>query len=53
MRLEMDNPDGTFVYWDSAERLAGESYTMAGVATIRVVSIDPVLHLAQVEVSPN
>jgi hypothetical protein len=52
VRLEMDNPDGTFAYWDSAERLAGESYTIPGVATIRVVSLDPVLHLAQVEVSP-
>jgi hypothetical protein len=48
----MDNPDGTFVRWSSAERLAGESYTIAGVATIRVVSIDPALHPAEVEVSP-
>lgn len=52
VRLEMDNPDGTFAYWSSAERRAGESYTIAGVATIRVVSLDPVLHLAEIEVSP-
>jgi hypothetical protein len=52
VRLEMDNPDGTYVKWDSAERLAGESYTIAGVATIRVVSINQAQHYAEVEISP-
>jgi hypothetical protein len=47
----MDDADGGFS-WTRAERRPGETYTIAGVATIQIVAFDAARHLATVIVGP-
>ena len=51
VRLAMDDPAG-FSRWSSAERLAGESWTNTDFGTIKVVSIDPAQHRAEIQLTP-
>jgi hypothetical protein len=51
VRLQMDDPAG-FSRWSSAERLVGESYSHPDWGTMRVTSIDPAQHRAEIELTP-